>query len=125
VLYLAAIIGLSILWGRAAKISLWQLVLACSISLFVAPHLYFHDLSFLLLPLLITALIIAERIRPGQSRAVLVALLLVCSLTLLFGDIWDPIRFVFPYLIMLALPLLSWFYTTRPPAQEIPTQQME
>jgi hypothetical protein len=125
VFYLSAIIGLSILWGRVSKIELWHLVLASSISVFISPHLHFHDLSFLLLPLLGTSLILARRIQPGQSRARLAALPLLCSLALLFGDIWDPIRFVIPYLMMLALPLLAWFYTTHAPAQGIPGVQAE
>jgi Glycosyltransferase family 87 len=124
-IYLAATIGLCILWGRTPKLQLWHLVLASSLSLFIAPHLHFHDLSFLLLPILGMSLILARRIQSGHSRALLVALPLVCSLALLFGDIWDPVRFVIPYLIMLALPLVAWFYATHPPAQGILTVQAE
>ena len=124
-LYLAAIIGLSIFWGRVRNLQLWHLVLTAALSLFIAPHLHYHDLSFLLLPLLGTALILARRIQPRHSRAVLVILPVSCSLVLLFADLWDPARFVIPYLIMLALPVLSWFYATRPPAQAIATPQME
>jgi hypothetical protein len=124
--YLAAIIGLSILWWHVPKLQIWHLVLASSLSLFIAPHLYFHDLSFLLLPVLGACLIIADRFQPDHSRAFLVVLPFVCSLVLLFADLWDPLRFIVPYLLMLALPLLAWFFETHPPSQGIITSpQME
>ena len=125
-LYVAAIIGLSILWWRVPKLQIWHLVLASSLSLFIAPHLYFHDLSFLLLPVLGACLIIARRFQPDHSRAFFVVLPFVCSLVLLFADLWDPLRFTVPYLLMLALPLLAWFFETHPPSQGIITSpQME
>lgn len=121
IFYLSAIIGLSILWGHVSKIELWHLVLASSISVFISPHLHYHDLSFLLLPILGASLTIAPRFQPGRSRIILAVLPVVCSLALLFADLWDPARFTIPYLLMLALPVLSWFYTTHPPAEEVPT----
>jgi hypothetical protein len=119
-LYLVAIIGLSILWGRVRNLQLWHLVLAASLSLFIAPHLHYHDLSFLLLPILGVSLIVARN-QPAGSRFLLLILPVSCSLALLFADLWDPARFILPYLLMLILPVLSWFYTTHPPAQEVPT----
>jgi hypothetical protein len=121
VLYLLAIIGLSILWWRVPKLQLWHLVLASSLSLFIAPHRYFHDLSFLLLPALSTSLIIACSFQPGHSRAFLVVLPVACSLARLFADLSDPLRFTIPYLLMLVLPLLAWSYETHPLSQGIIT----
>jgi hypothetical protein len=121
--YLLVIIGLSILWWRVPKIQLWHQVLALSLSMFIAPHLHYHDLSFLVLPVLGLSLIIA-RSWPGHSKVVLVALPVTASLVLLFTDIWDPLRFVIPYLLILTLPILSWLFETRHPAQVITTPQL-
>ena len=75
-------------------------------SLFVAPHLHYHDLALLLLPILGFAIILVEAgvLRPERSMYLPVAF----SLLLLLGDI-SPARFVIPYLVMAFLVVGLWF----------------
>ena len=111
-LFLAVIIGLSVIWRLTSRIQLWHLVLAACLSVFAAPHLHSHDLAFLLLPVLVTSLIIT-RCKPSQSKFGPAVLPVAASLVLLFAEIWDPLLFTVPYLLMLALSALAWFYETR------------
>jgi len=111
-LFLAAAVGLSILWKIIKEIRLRHLVLAVCLSLFAAPHLHYHDLAFLLVPLIGVVLTTGDRkwLWGSVSPAVM---LVVASLVLLFADFWDPMRFTVPYLLMLVLPLLAWWLEKR------------
>ncbi|MFH1636220.1 MAG: glycosyltransferase family 87 protein, partial [Chloroflexota bacterium] len=51
-LFAAAVVGLSVLWKVSASIRLRHLGLAVVTSLFVAPHLHYHELALLVIPLL-------------------------------------------------------------------------
>jgi hypothetical protein len=124
-LFLATLVGLSILWRISPTIRIRHLVLAACLSLFASPHLHFHDLGFLLIPLFGLIIIGGNK---GQiidipilssDMAFLrtdfhlesthcVAFLLTASLILLFGELWDPVRYTIPYLLMIILPLVVW-----------------
>jgi hypothetical protein len=111
-LLLAAMIGLSILWKLTPGIRIWHLVLACCVSVFVSPHLHYHDLAFLILPLVGIGLLLGSWQRSGSpERAALLPL--AVSLALLLADLWDPLRFSLPYLLMLALPVMAWYFEMR------------
>jgi len=105
-LFAAAVIGLSVLWKVAPLIQIRYIGLAVLTSLFVAPHLHYHDLALLLLPILGFAIILVEAgvLRPERSMYLPVAF----SLLLLLGDI-SPARFVIPYLVMAFLVVGLWF----------------
>jgi hypothetical protein len=105
-LFAAGIVGLSVLWKVSASIRLRHIGLAVVTSLFVAPHLHYHDLALLLLPILGFAIILVEAgvLRPERSMYLPVAF----SLLLLLGDI-SPARFVIPYLVMAFLVVGLWF----------------
>ena len=105
-LFAAGIVGLSVLWKVSPAIRLRHLGLAVLTSLFVAPHLHYHDLTLLLLPILGFAIILVEAgvLRPEKSMYLPV----VFSLLLLLGDI-SPARFVIPYLVMAFLVVGLWF----------------
>ena len=105
-LFAAGIVGLSVLWKVSPAIRLRHLGLAVLTSLFVAPHLHYHDLALLLLPILGFAIILVEAgvLRPEKSMYLPV----VFSLLLLLGDI-SPARFVIPYLVMAFLVVGLWF----------------
>jgi len=105
-LFAAGIVGLSVLWKVSPAIRLRHLGLAVLTSLFVAPHLHYHDLALLLLPILGFAIILVEAgvLRPERSMYLPVAF----SLLLLLGDI-SPARFVIPYLVMAFLVVGLWF----------------
>jgi len=105
-LFATGIVGLSVLWKVSAVIRIRHLGLAVLTSLFVAPHLHYHDLALLLLPILGFAIILVEAgvLRPERSMYLPVAF----SLLLLLGDI-SPARFVIPYLVMAFLVVGLWF----------------
>jgi hypothetical protein len=106
-LFMAVIVGLSILWKISPQIEIWHIVLAISLSLFVAPHLYYHDLSFLYVSIL--AVVLNMGSDKKKSRAVFPVILLVSiSLIFLFSYFWDPLILPFGYLLMAVLPILAW-----------------
>jgi hypothetical protein len=106
VLFAAGIVGLSVLWKAAPMIQIRHIGLAVLTSLFVAPHLHYHDLTLLLLPILGLAILLVEAgvLRHEKSMYLPVAF----SLLLLLGDI-SPARFVIPYLVMAFLVVGLWF----------------
>jgi hypothetical protein len=106
-LYLAVIVGMSILWKASPQIEIWHIVLAISLSLFVAPHLYYHDLSFLFVSILGVVLYMGSD--KMKSRPVYPVILLVSiSLIFLFSYFWDPLILPLGYLLMAVLPILAW-----------------
>ncbi len=123
-LFLATLVGLSILWKISPLLSLRHIVLAACLSLFVAPHLYSHDLGFLLIPLFGLIIIGGNKgetnwktVFPSmtyqgptmQMKPVYGAiLLLAASLLVLFSELWDPANFTIPYILMAVIPLAAW-----------------
>ncbi len=124
-LFLAALVGLSILWKISPTIHIRYIVLAACLSLFASPHLHFHDLGFLLVPFL-GLVIIGENNEstkggiPAPSSMAhprtgirlkpihWVAFLLAASLLMALAELWDPARYTVPYLLMALLPLAAW-----------------
>jgi hypothetical protein len=124
-LFLAALVGLSILWKISPTLHIRYIVLAACLSLFASPHLHFHDLGFLLIPFLGLIIIAGNNQRTGALTEPLpalvhprknfhlkpihwVAFLLAASLLMLFAELWDPARYTVPYLLMAILPLAAW-----------------
>jgi hypothetical protein len=108
VCFAIALVGLCVLWARSKFISYGSIVLAICASLFAAPHLHYHDLALLAVPLvgLGVAGVKAGRLRIGSAAILPMA----ASLILLFSEFWDPARFTAPYLLMAALPVLTAWY---------------
>ncbi len=110
-LLLAAVIGLSVWWKVSPEISYRHIVLTVTLSLFAAPHLHYHDLALLAVPIvgLGIAGVAAGRLTAPRAAALPMAV----SVILLFSEFWDPARFTVPYLLMVVLPALTWWYETR------------
>lgn len=109
-LYAAALLGLCALWGFSKEVKLWHLSLAVTLTLFAAPHLHYHDLALLAVPLLGAGAAGVTGGRLPVPRAA--ALPMAASLLLLFAELWDPARLTLPYLLMAFLPFLTWRYET-------------
>ena len=107
IFYLASMVGLSILWRSAKAIQQWHLSLAVILGLFAAPHLHYHDLALLAVPLV--GLVVAGVERKKIKISTAVALPMVTSIMFLFGEFWDPARLTFPYLLMAGLPVWTWW----------------
>lgn len=110
-LFAAALVGLSVLWKVSPAIRIQHIGLAVVTSLFVAPHLYYHELTLLVIPLLGLGMAGVTAGRLMVPRAA--ALPMLVSVVLLFSEFWDPARFTVPYLLMAALPVLTGWYETR------------
>ena len=107
-----ALAVLCVLWRLAKSIRVRHVTLAVSLGLFAAPHLHYHDLALLSVPLLGVGLAAAAAGRLEVRRAA--ALTMAASLLLLFAELWDPLRSTLPYLLMLALPAIAWRLESRP-----------
>ena len=100
-LFCASLAGLSIWWKISPEIRLRQIVIAVTLSVFVAPHLHYHDLTLLLVPCLGVGL---AALRANKLTIEDVAgLLTLVSFSLMISVFWTPILNILPYLWMAAL----------------------
>jgi hypothetical protein len=101
--YAAALIGLCILWKRSRDITEKQIGLAIVVTVFVVPHLHYHDLTLLLVALAAALLVV---VRGGFLRVQKAALVpLALSVALLLSNFALILKLNFPYLVMLLLGL--------------------
>jgi hypothetical protein len=107
IFYLASMVGLSILWSSSKAIQQWHLSLAVILGLFAAPHLHYHDLALLAVPLV--GLVVAGVERKKIKISTAGALPMITSIVFLFSEFWDPARLTFPYLLMAGLPVWTWW----------------
>jgi hypothetical protein len=124
-IFLVALAGLTVLWKISPMLRMRHIVLAACLSLFVSPHLYSHDLGFLLIPLFGLIFVAGYRgetngktvlpstlNHPGTKIQIKpihgVVFLLATSLLMLFAELWDPANFTVPYLLMAIIPLAAW-----------------
>ena len=97
--YIVSIIILSINWRQTDKIRAPHLGLAILFSVFFAPHLNYHDLTLLVIPIFLV--LISGKLPVSQENLSLVPLAISFILTFT-----RPISFLyysFPYLLMLSL----------------------
>lgn len=104
--YFAAIAGLCVYWARVRSLGEKQISLAAILSVLAAPHLHFHDLVLLIVPVVSLILVLTrEKYLPAQD----VALLPVgVSLALLFSFFSEFLLHKISYLVMLFLLLSLW-----------------
>ena len=101
IVYGVTIIILCIFWARSKNLEVGKIGLTVILALFTVPHLHFHDLTLLLIP-------IYEMIHysAGNDRlktSIATALPIAISLLLLLSNISPLLQYTFPYLIMFAL----------------------
>jgi hypothetical protein len=75
--------------------------LAIVLALFTAPHLHYHDLALLAIPLVLLGLSLVELQKLPVGIAAIVPT--AVSILLVFGDYFETIRLTVPYLLMLGL----------------------
>ena len=105
--YGMAIIGLCILWFKTRDLKNAYIGLTITLALFVVPHLHFHDLTLLLIP-------IYELIRRSKESgylelSVAVLIPIAISLLLLISNISYYLQYTIPYLIMLILAAYPFY----------------
>jgi hypothetical protein len=104
-IYLLAFLGLVLFWSKSETIDVRHIGLSVLASLLAAPHLHYHDLALLLVP--IFCLLVYAENRLKLDRAVLLPL--VVSTLLLLGHI-PALRYLTPYLTTLGLGVVLWFF---------------
>jgi hypothetical protein len=101
VVYGIAIVGLCILWARNKDLQDGKIGLTVTLALFAVPHLHFHDLTLLLMPIYE---LIRSSTRSGWLKtSIAVVLPIVISLLLLLSNASRVLQYTVPYLLMLAL----------------------
>ncbi len=104
--YLAAIIVLCMIWTRSQALDERHFGLAVLLSVFFAPHLHYHDLTLLLIPLACNMVFV---VREGWVERKTAALLpLAVSLALLLGSLAPILKYNLPYLVMVFLSVSLW-----------------
>jgi len=113
IVYGATIIALCVFWARSKDLQVGQIGLTVILALFSVPHLHFHDLTLLLIPIyeLIRFSSQNERLKTSIATVLPIAI----SLLLLLGNISPLLQYTFPYLIMLALALYPYYSTHKAP----------
>jgi len=107
IIYALTLIGVCILWTKAYSLKKGPIGLTATLALFVAPHLNFHDLTLLLIP-------IYELIRtsgkPGYlETSIAIVTPIAISLLLLLSNASPFLQYTIPYVIMLALAGYSYY----------------
>ena len=120
--YGITLVGLCVLWSRSRKIGEKQIGLAIVLAVFVVPHLHYHDLTLLIVPLVALLLLL---VRNGFLHSQHAALLpLALSLALLVSNFALVLKLNFPYLIMLLLCLALYlpgvFFRSKPSFERQP-----
>jgi hypothetical protein len=107
VMYIAAAVLLCIIWVRASKIEEKQIGLAVLLAIFAAPHLQYHDLAALLIPVICLMSIINK----AQLWNDLVTALLPLGISwiLFLSNFADFFKYNVPYLLGLIIGLILWY----------------
>jgi hypothetical protein len=106
ILYGLAILWLSYIWAKN-KDGRSILGMTVVVALFTVPHLHFHDLTLLLIPLY--EFIFLKLLRPTAATVLPSAV----SLLLLVSNAAPVLQYTTPYLVMLAAVLFPWYLQRR------------
>jgi hypothetical protein len=96
--YGATIIWLCLMWARNKDLQPGQIGLTVILALLSVPHLHFHDLTLLLIP--IYELIHSSRQQGRLKTETATILPIAISLLLLLGNATPLLQFTIPYLVM-------------------------
>jgi len=104
--YGLALLGMILLWRQSSKIQNRHLVLLVISSVFFSPHMHYHDLAVMLVPILAMLLIWIDQAVISAKMAGLV--IFIMSISLIFGDIFTTTYHIIPSLIMALILAGSW-----------------
>ena len=107
IVYGITIIILSIFWARSKNLEAGKIGLTVILALFTVPHLHFHDLTLLLIPIYELIHYSAENARLKTSIATVLPIAI--SLLLLLGNISPLLQYTFPYFIMIILIVYPYY----------------
>jgi len=107
IFYGVAIIILCVLWSRKRDLQDGRLGLTITLAIFAVPHLHFHDLSLLLIPVYELIRLGARDGRPRKEIAVILPIAI--SILLLVSNAAPLLRYSVPYLIMFGLAVYPYY----------------
>lgn len=107
IVYGIALAGLCVLWWKTRDLRNSLIGLSVTLALFVVPHLHFHDLALLLVP--IYELIWLSRESGNLKTSIATGIPIAISLLLLVSNISPYLQYTTPYLILLALVLYPYY----------------
>lgn len=110
-IYMASIVAAFLIWTRNGKTELWKISLTVTVSLLFSPHLHYHDLTALLIPLLF----LARELKPLKPRLFWGWVILSYSLLTVFIPAW---YYYLPY-ILYGVIFYS-FWNIQPRHNEVP-----
>jgi hypothetical protein len=111
IVYGITVICLCVLWGRNKNLQDGRIGLTVILVLFVAPHLHFHDLALLLIPIYDTIRMSQET---GELKtSIAITMPIAISLLLLLSNGSPYLQYTTSYLIMLALAVYPYFLKSR------------
>ncbi len=107
IIYICAIALLCVVWLRSKRIYEKQIGLAVVVALFAAPHLHYHDLVLVLIPIICLVSIVIKR---GILTSSTISCLPMAISWLLFASNFLAIlKFSIPYLLEAWLIFALWF----------------
>src|SRR5258706_104158 len=103
---MAGLIILCLVGGKAPAIIDKHVSLAVIVAMFASPHLHYHDLALLIIPILILirGLITAEKVSLEYAALIPFGV----SLVLVFTYSIEPLNYLIIYLIELGLLIFAW-----------------
>ena len=113
IVYGATIIVLCVLWFKSKDLTGKLIGLSATLALFVVPHLHFHDLALLLIP--VYELIRTSEQQVNLKTSIAIAMPIAISLLLLFSNISPALQYTVPYLIMFVLAVYPYYSKFRMP----------
>ncbi len=114
IVYGLAMISLCVLWSKTKDFRSQLVGLSVTVALFVVPHLHFHDLALLLIPMY--ELIRSSSETGNLGTPIAITTPVVVSLLLLISNISPYLQYTTPYLVMLALALYPYYLKLNVPA---------
>ena len=108
--YGLTVIGLCVFWKKQ-NWTTYPIGLTVILALFVAPHLYFHDLTILLIS--ITGLYLFSDETGTPSTLTVAISPIVISLLFLVSNISPYLQYLVPYLVMTGLAMYAYLPTSR------------
>lgn len=111
--YGIAIVALCILWSRKTDLHSGLIGLTVTIAVLAVPHLHFHDLSLLLIPIYELIRSSIEYKHPAKEIAVLLPIAI--SLLLLASNAAPVLQYTVPYIVMLGLAGYPYYLRDKSP----------
>lgn len=102
--YVIALLSLCVLWFKEQESKGRLIGLAVIGALFTAPHLHFHDLAVLLIPIY-ELIRMSGKTRNPKILSVAIVMPIIISLLFLISNISPYIQYTIPYVVMFALVL--------------------